>query len=134
MPKVASLDTNLVVQLLVTREYPEISEAVVRAIEANQMTHLADLAITESVFVLSKHYRIERKAIAGFFRALFKNPRINCNVSLFNKAFDYFINHPALSFEDCCLVAYAELNNASPLLTNDRTLAKQLPHAELIKA
>ena len=133
MSKVISLDTNLVVRLLVTREYPEISEAVVHAIESNQMTHLADLAITESVFVLNKYYRIERAAIARFFQALFKNPRINCNVALFDKAFNYFTGHPALSFEDCCLVAYAEINNASPLLTNDRTLAKQLNNAELIK-
>ena len=133
MPQVASLDTNLVVRLFVTSENPSLSEAVIRSIESNQVTHIADLAVNETVFVLHRHYGLARDVIAKLFQNLFNNPKINCNVAMLVKAFGYFTEKPALSFEDCCLAVYAEFNDALPLLTNDHKLAKQLSQAQLIK-
>lgn len=133
MARTASLDTNLIVTLFVRRENIELSEAIVRTIEANQVTHLADLAVVETVFVLNRYYKLDRMTIASLFDSFFENPKIECNVTLFKSALSYYVQKPALSFEDCCLAVYAELNNALPLLTNDHKLARQLPQAELIK-
>lgn len=133
MSGIASLDTNLVIRMLITREHPSQSEAIARAVESCQQVHIADLAISESVFVLTNYYHLERRAVAAFFATIFSDAAFHCNRMLFEKAFSYFVAHPALSFEDCCLAVYAELSGATPLLTFDRKLAHQLPQAELLK-
>ncbi len=132
MNSVVSFDTNLLVRMLITRENPAQSEAIARATEWYQSIHLADLAITESVFVLTNYYQLERAAVAKFFGAIFTDPTFQCNAKLFQKALHYYVTHPALSFEDCYLAVCADLNNAAPLLTFDRKLAHQLPEAELL--
>ncbi len=48
------------------------------------------------------------------------------------KALKIYVIQPVLSFEDCCLSVYAELNDASPLYTFDKKLARQLSQARII--
>lgn len=131
--KAVSFDTNLIIRMLVKRDHPRQSEAIARSVASNTAIHLADLTIVESVFVLAKHYQLPRPAIAQFFRAVFRDAKFHCNRPLFDKAFRLYTEHPALSFEDCCLSVYAELNKATPLLTFDKKLAAQLQHAALLK-
>ena len=61
-----------------------------------------------------------------------KLKQINCNQALFEKALALFIAHANLSFEDCCLAAYAQITDAEPLWTFDKKLANQAPSAKLI--
>ena len=67
-------------------------------------------------------------AILGFMSL----QQVNCNRMLFDRALMLFQSHPALSMEDCCLAVYAELNDAEPLYTFDKKLAKQSPTAQLV--
>jgi predicted nucleic-acid-binding protein len=120
--------------MFIKRDNPAQSEIIARIVENTHQIYLADLAISESVFVLTNYYRLSRIDTAEIFAALFDDPTFICSRELFSKAFNYFITHPALSFEDCCLTAAAELQHAAPLLTFDKKLAHQLMRATLATA
>ena len=55
---------------------------------------------------------------------------LNYNRGLFDLVLPYYESHPSLSFNDCMLAFYAELNHAEPLFTFDAKLAKQHPSAK----
>ena len=93
--------------------------------------NISDLAITEAVYVLQSYGR-SREEIVGMLWGLFKPLNINANFNLFNQVFPMYLEHPQLSFNDCCLATYAALNEAEPLWTFDRALAKQNPTAKLL--
>lgn len=59
-------------------------------------------------------------------------PSINCNRALFETVLPLWNEHPKLSFEDCCLAVYAELNQAQPLWTFDQKLAAQAVGCKLV--
>jgi predicted nucleic acid-binding protein len=63
---------------------------------------------------------------------LLKQWRVSCNRVLFEGAMPLYIEHSGLSFEDCCLSVYAQLNNAEPLWTFDKKLANQAPNSKLV--
>ena len=46
--------------------------------------------------------------------------------------FPLYLEHPKLSFYDCCLACYAEIKHHEPLFTFDKKLAKQLPQAKAL--
>ena len=54
------------------------------------------------------------------------------NKELFERVFPMYLAYPNLSFNDCCLTGYAALNEAEPLWTFDRDLAKQSGTAKLL--
>ena len=127
-----SLDANILLRLLLN-DIPEQHAAVVRLLQkAKGQFAVADTAVIETVFVLGRHYEFSRAAIAEAIEGLMSLTEINCNHALLEKALSLFTKNPALSFEDCCLVTYAELNNAKPLWTFDRKLANQAPSAKLV--
>ncbi len=43
-----------------------------------------------------------------------------------------YLENPKLSFNDCCLAGYAALNEAEPLWTFDKDLAKTSGTAKLL--
>lgn len=57
---------------------------------------------------------------------------IEYNRSLTRAVFPFYLEHPKLSFADCCLATMAEINGAEPLLTFDKKLASQHPSAKLV--
>ena len=61
-----------------------------------------------------------------------KLTELNLNRTLFENALPIFLKQPSLSFEDSCLVTYAELNDATPLWTFDKTLANQILSSKLV--
>lgn len=128
-----SLDTNCLLRW-VLQDIPGQSEAVACVLAEGGDYHVADMALAEFVFVLEKLYGHPRDLIAENLAAIAGHPAINCNAALLDKVIPLYTRHTALSFVDCCLSVYAELNDASPLLTFDRALAKKLPHAELLGA
>lgn len=129
---VGSLDANTLLRLLLN-DIPE-QHSVIEALlqKARGQFAVADTAIIEIVFVLARHYGFSRSAISEAVEGLMSLAEINCNRALFEKALVLFTKHPALSFEDCCLVTYAELNDAKPLWTFDRKLASQTVNAKLV--
>lgn len=128
-----SLDTNVLLRLIL-QDVPDQHEAVVELFYRSKgQLAIADLAVTEMVFVLAgPTYQFSRQQIAEAIEGLMNVPKINCNRALFRKVLPMFTERPALSFEDCCLAVYAELNDAQPLWTFDQKLAKQAPSAQLV--
>jgi predicted nucleic-acid-binding protein len=127
-----SLDANVLLRLLLN-DVPEQHKAVLRLFsQATGQFAVADTAIIELVFVLGRHYNFSRTAVAEAVEGLMELTGINCNQQLFDIALPLFLKHPGLSFEDCCLSSYAKLQDALPLWTFDRKLAKQAPNTKLV--
>lgn len=127
-----SLDTNLILRLILN-DIPEqcwkIQDLLMRS---NIVYDVADLAITEAVYVLKNDYRLSREEIVDGIHKLLGFPGVNYNQALFERVLSMYLEHPKLSFNDCCLAIYAELNGAKPLWTFDRALAKQVDGVETL--
>ena len=127
-----SLDTSALVQL-VTRQTPALADRIMQKIERSKKQFaIADAAIIELVFVLEKVKAMHRKDIVTVIDMLTSQKVFNFNRVLFAEAMPMYQKYPALSIQDCCLAAYANLTDARPLWTFDQKLAKQSPYAELI--
>ena len=129
-----SLDTNVVLRLLLN-DIPAQHAAARKLVEQTRSQFaVADTVIIEIVFALDRYYGFSRSQIAEAVDGLMKLREINCNRTLFEGALPLFVNHSGLSFEDCCLSVYAQLNDAEPLWTFDKKLANQAPNAKLVAA
>jgi predicted nucleic-acid-binding protein len=127
-----SLDANVLLRLLLN-DVPGQNTAATKLLQdADGQFAVADTAVIEVAFVLERHYEFTRVQIAEAVEGLMSLPEINCNRGLFVAALPLFIKHSVLSFEDCCLVKYAELNDAKPLWTFDQKLANQAASAKLV--
>lgn len=128
-----SLDTNILLRLLLN-DIPEQHLAAKGLITqgAGQFA-IADTAIIELVFVLDRYYGFSRIQVSEAIDGLMKLKEINCNRALFENALPIFNKHTGLSFEDCCLSVYAQLNEAEPLWTFDKKLANQASNTKLVK-
>lgn len=127
-----SLDANVILRLLLD-DIPEQHKAVVDLFKnADSQFTIADTAIIEVVFVLCRAYDFSRIQAAEAIEGLMQLTDISCNRILFENSLPLFLEHPSLSFEDCCLAAYAKLTSAEPLWTFDKKLANQVSSAELV--
>lgn len=129
-----SLDTNIVLRLLLN-DIPEQHIVARKLVEqADGQFAVADIVLIEMVFALGRYYEFSRaqtsEAVVGFM----KLKEIDCNRALFERALPLYVRHPGLSFEDCCLATYAQLNDAGPLWTFDKKLANQTLSATLVTA
>jgi predicted nucleic-acid-binding protein len=100
--------------------------------QATYQFAIADTTIVELVFVLDRYYGFSRSQTTEAVKGLMKLKEIHCNSALFDRALPLYIKHTGLSFEDCCLSVYAQLNDAEPLWTFDKKLANQAPNARLV--
>jgi predicted nucleic-acid-binding protein len=127
-----SLDANVLLRLLLN-DIPKQHDAAKKLFGAStSQLAVADTAIIEVVFALERYYKFKRTHISEAIGGLMSLNTINCNGGLFAKALPLFVRHPGLSFEDCCLAAYAELDDAMPLWTFDKKLANQASSAKLV--
>jgi predicted nucleic-acid-binding protein len=127
-----SLDTNVVLRLLV-KDLPEQHHLARKLVSRPDAQFIVvDTVVIEIVFVLQRHYGFSRNRVAEAVNGLMSLSSIRCNTVLFAKALPLFVDHSALSFEDCCLAAYAELDDATPLWTFDKKLARQAPTVKLL--
>ncbi len=128
-----SLDTNVLLRLLLN-DIPEQHTAARKLVAASAgQFAVADTAVIELVFALDRYYGFNRSQISEAISGLMKLREINCNRVLFEKALNVYTQHSSLSFEDCCLSTYAQLNNAEPLWTFDKKLANQATNSQLLK-
>ncbi len=135
MPQLSgSLDANILLRLLLN-DVPAQHQAATKLLkEADSRFAVADTALIEVAFVLERNYQLNRSQIVEAIEGLMALAEINCNRILFETALPFFKPNPSLSFEDCCLAAYAELNDAVPLWTFDKKLSSQISSAKLIDA
>ena len=129
----ASLDTSIIVRILVRDDLSARRKAL-KLLGQNLTFVVTDLAISETVYVLETVYRKSRPEVIdllAFFLSRYDN--IKYNHSLTAAVFPFYLDHPKLSFNDCCLSVLAELNHAEPLFTFDKSLAKQSPSAKLLQ-
>jgi len=127
-----SFDTNVLLRLLLN-DIPGQHTATKKLLsQAIHQFVIADTAIIELVFVLDRYYGLSRLQTTEAVEGLMNLKEINCNRVLFKRAMPLYIKHSSLSFEDCCLSAYALLNDAEPLWTFDKKLANQAPNAKLV--
>lgn len=125
-----SLDTNVILRIML-RDIPEQCLKTQDMFMRQGVSYdVADLAITEAVYVMQKGYT--RPEIVERLWWVLSLPDLNVNRALFDRVFPMYLEHPALSFNDCCLAVYAELNEAEPLWTFDKVLAKQSGTAKLV--
>ena len=129
-----SIDTNIILRYIVG-DVPGQAIAAEDLLRAPGDTHrVEDLVISETVYVLSTQYGKSRREVVdliSFFLARFSDT-LDYNHKLTAEVFPFFLAHPKLSFNDCCLVAYAEINHAEPLFTFDKKLSAQAPGAKLL--
>jgi len=124
-----SLDTNITLRLLL-RDVPEQLDKVLNLIDSSKSNSLMleDAVLFECVWIMSgKMYRFDRQLVGKLLLGLTSIPQIICNKAMLEKAIPLYVSHKKISFVDACLTAYAELNNAMPLITFDRNLAETAP-------
>lgn len=129
-----SLDTNITLRLLL-HDVPEQLNRVIVLIDKSKSGSLgiADAVFFECVWILSgKVYDFDRGLIGRLVLQVTDIPQINCNRTMLEKAVPLYVKHQKISFVDACLAAYAELNDALPLLTFDKKLATALPETVTI--
>ena len=127
-----SLDTNVILRL-VLRDVPEQCLKIQDLLMRMYIRYdVADLAITEAVYVMQSFYSLSREEIVDGVRKLLWFPEIKYNRELFKRALPVYLDNPAMSFNDCCLAVYAELNEAEPLWTFDKAFAKRSGTAKLV--
>ncbi len=125
-----SIDTNIILRAILNDIPEQCQKARKLLSRPNSSLHVSDLAIAETVFVLEKCLCYNRDTIAKVLNLFLSTPSLNYNAGLFTNVFPFYVEHPQLSFNDCCLAVYAALNQAEPLWTFDRKLAIQSPTAK----
>lgn len=127
-----SLDTNVLVRLVIGDVPAQRQAARELIMNAEQSIHVADLALSEAIFVFQRYYEMTRPQVADAVRGLMDIETIQCSRSIFGAALAEYVAHPALSFEDCYLAAAAQHHKATPLYTFDKTLANQVEGVALV--
>ena len=130
-----TLDTNLIVHYIMG-DIPKQRKAVARLLDRAKTTHLVPIsAINEAVYVFEAHYEQDRVVIATNLQKFLEtfDEVLEYDRELIEVTLMFYAELPALSFHDCCLASYAELEGAEPLFTFDKKLAKQHPSAKLLQ-
>jgi predicted nucleic-acid-binding protein len=132
---VCSLDTNTLIRWLLWDNEAQ-AQAVQDILDQPKLrkVHVSDIAIAEMVWVLQSTYQMSRNQVGEALETLFAHPKFILNKTLFNSLLETYRNTPQVSFVDLMLAGYGLLNNASPVLTFDPTLAKNIEGIQLLKA
>jgi predicted nucleic-acid-binding protein len=128
-----SLDTNALLRLVLA-DIPKQTAAVESLlVDTSQKFAVADMVFAEMVWVLQGGvYGYDRQRVATNLQSILAIKHINCNRTMLEKAIPLYVSHPKISFIDTCLSVYAELNDATPLLTFDKKLVSALPKTTTI--
>lgn len=117
-----SIDTNILLRMIFD-DVPEQTKIAEKWIDEHTC-HVADLALTETVFVLEKVYKMSRSDISINILAIIRNQNFNCNRIVFEMSLPIYTKNPSVSINDCLLATYAEMQKATPLYTFDKKLTK----------
>lgn len=118
------LDTNVLLDWLLDRDNTR-TKRIDALFSTVRELQIPDVIIVELTFALEKFYELPREVVVKNITKVIDEPIFNCNRALFRRALADYSLHPALSFVDCCLVHYADLQNALPVWTFDKRLVNQ---------
>jgi predicted nucleic-acid-binding protein len=118
------LDTSVLLDWLLDRDKAR-TKRIDKLFSSTNELQIPDIIIVELTFVLEKFYEFPRDIVAENINKVIDEPIFNCNRVLFRRALIDYVNYPALSFVDCCLIHYAELQRAAPVWTFDKKLVNQ---------
>jgi len=118
------LDTNLLLDWLLERDADRTAK-IDALFERSRELHIPDAIIVELAFALEKFYELPRSLVADNLNKIIDESVFNCNRTMFRRAVAEYTQRPALSFLDCCLVNYAEIQNTLPVWTFDKKLVNQ---------
>lgn len=134
MAQIDSLDANVVLRLLIG-DVPAQRKKVYELLNTPRSLHfISDVCLNEVIYVLENLYLYERKEIKRVLYSFFEqhDDTINYNRALIHETLEFWVEHLALSFNDCYMAFYAEHNNVEPLFTFDKKLATQHLSAKLV--
>lgn len=118
------LDTNVLLDWLLERDKTR-TKRIDKLFSSVKELQIPDVIIIELTFALEKFYKLPRNIVAENINKVIDESVFNCNQVLFRRALVDYASHPALSFVDCCLLHYAELQRATPVWTFDKKLINQ---------
>ena len=118
------IDTNVLLDWLLDRN-EEHSKLIDKLFSSIKELQIPDIIIVELTFALEKVYELSRGIVTENVNKVIDESVFNCNRALFRRALTDYATHPALSFVDCCLIHYAELQHATPVWTFDKKLVNQ---------
>lgn len=127
-----SLDASVLLRLLLRDEQAQTKRSLRLINNSKSQIAVADIAFVEAAHVMERYYHLSRPDICNLLMQFIRLEVIHCNRIMLDNALIIFSDHPALSFEYCCLAVYAELNEALPLYTFDKKLAYQATQAKLL--
>src|SRR4051812_16921891 len=116
------VDTNILLDWLLDRDAAR-TEVIDKLFAVAKELHIPDAILVELAFALEKFYELPRDLVADNLYKVIDEPVFNCNRTLFQRALTEYIERPSWSFLDCCLLNYAQLQNALPVWTFDKKLA-----------
>lgn len=129
--RVESLDTNILLRIIL-QDIPEQFELALELIERKGVIYkVSNAALLEVVFVLTR-MDVDRETIVGVLTRIISRPNIKVSDVMGVELFLMYMKCPALSFTDCYLVMEAAMDEAEPLWTFDKALAKQSGTAKLV--
>ena len=118
------LDTNVLLDWLLDRDTTR-TKRIDKLLSTVRELQIPDVIVVELTFALEKFYELPRDVVIENITKVIDEPVFNCNGTLFRRALTDYAEHPALSFVDCCLMHYADLQNALPVWTFDKKLVNQ---------
>ena len=117
------LDTNILLDWLLDRDETR-TKRIDRLFSSVKELQVPDVIIVELTFALEKFYELPRDVVAENISKVVDEPILNCSRVLFRRALIDYSRYRALSFVDCYLMHYAELQHA-PVWTFDKKLVNQ---------
>jgi predicted nucleic-acid-binding protein len=124
-----TIDANLALRFIL-EDIPAQAEKVAELIDQAPPGGLLvpDLVFAELVWVLGgPFYHLNRQLIGTLLEEFIMIPEINCNQRTLRQALTLYRDHRTISFIDAYGVIFAQANEAMPLVTFDKKLAKALP-------
>lgn len=119
----AFVDTNVLIRHL-TGDPPALADRATRFLAGTEPLWLADLIVTEVVYVLQSFYEVERRDVAEMARTIVSSDRMRVvDQPLLLRAIELY-EVDRLAFADAYLVASAERTGVGAVVSFDRAISR----------
>jgi predicted nucleic acid-binding protein len=112
------LDTNVVIRHL-TGDPPAMAKRATRFLASASELVLADVVVSECVYVLESFYEVPRARIAELMRAALTMPSVLADTELLMRALEVY-EFGRIGFADAYLVSSAELTGVGRIASFDK--------------
>lgn len=132
MLRLESLDTNVILELILNRDPKKAERAFNLITTPRSYFFIPDQAIMEICYTLCKKYGYSKQEFVDSLKIISNFSRLDYDAETFNRVSKYYLAHPKLSIADCYMTVKMSDLNRTPFWTFDEKLAKQLPAASLV--